>query len=117
MAKTASDFVKDLQRRLREYKTAQRRLSSTMSAFKASANVALPAGYLSTKDLWVNGNSMTMVATLTTNLSGANLGQVFIQPIYGSGNRCGYRFINGLDGAVNFTATVVANQSITLEVK
>lgn len=109
-----SYVIAEIQRWQREYKSAQRRLAGSMTAFRASTAVNVPAGYLSKRTVWINAkNGDTLVATLLTDLSGANLGQLYFQPIT-DGTRYGWRITNGLDGAVNFTATALANQEVTL---
>ena len=105
--------VRRLERWQREYKTAQRRLASSMKTFSASINVSVPSGGSTT--VWINGNPDTLIASCyLSNASEGQLLQVYARPVY-DGSRCGFRIWNYLGRAPSpLQVTVKANQEISL---
>ena len=113
-----SQSVRELDIQLREYKTAQKRLSSTVQAFTKTLTVTEPAHGLSY--IWANGaNPNSFVANIfasSPQVPDDRAPFYDYMPTFDGNGRIGWkvcmRFAD--TGNISVTYTVVCNQEVTL---
>ena len=113
-----SQSVRELDIQLREYKTAQKRLSSTVQAFTKTLTVTEPAHGLSY--IWANGaNPNSFVANIfasSPQVPDDKAPFYDYMPTFDGNGRIGWKICMRFadTGTISVTYTVVCNQEVTL---